>query len=148
MKVVIDGVEYIPRAEVPELTDERLKQCESLCFLGGIQRKRIEVTERKLICIDLETTGVESVIRHTPEVAVAEVARSADLVRGPKVMPPLAVRFARLSEPRALSLVVPTSITPADDRVSRVSIAESAAPLPQPYANPEWILNPWPTSLV
>ena len=59
MKVVIDGVEYVPRAEVPELTDERLKQCESLCFLGGIQRKRIEVTERKLICIDLETTGVD-----------------------------------------------------------------------------------------
>ena len=27
MNVVIDGVEYIPRAEVPELTDERLKQC-------------------------------------------------------------------------------------------------------------------------
>lgn len=27
MKVIIDGVEYVPRAEVPELTDERLKQC-------------------------------------------------------------------------------------------------------------------------
>ncbi len=27
MKVVIDGVEYVPRAEVPELADERLKQC-------------------------------------------------------------------------------------------------------------------------
>jgi len=27
MKVVIDGVEYVPRAEVPELTDERLNQC-------------------------------------------------------------------------------------------------------------------------
>lgn len=26
-KVVIDGVEYIPRAEVPELTDERLRRC-------------------------------------------------------------------------------------------------------------------------
>lgn len=24
-KVVIDGIEYVPRAEVPELTDERLK---------------------------------------------------------------------------------------------------------------------------
>lgn len=27
MKVIIDGVEYVPRAEVPELTDERLKRC-------------------------------------------------------------------------------------------------------------------------
>ncbi len=26
-RVVIDGVEYVPRAEVPELTDERLIQC-------------------------------------------------------------------------------------------------------------------------
>jgi hypothetical protein len=26
-KVIIDGVEYVPRAEVPALTDERLKQC-------------------------------------------------------------------------------------------------------------------------
>jgi hypothetical protein len=26
MKVVIDGVEYVPRAEVPPLTDERLKR--------------------------------------------------------------------------------------------------------------------------
>ncbi len=25
--VVIDGVEYTPKAEVPELTDERLKSC-------------------------------------------------------------------------------------------------------------------------
>lgn len=24
-KVVIDGIEYVPRAEIPELTDERLK---------------------------------------------------------------------------------------------------------------------------
>lgn len=24
-KVIIDGIEYVPRAEVPELTDERLK---------------------------------------------------------------------------------------------------------------------------
>lgn len=24
--VIIDGIEYVPRAEVPELTDERLKQ--------------------------------------------------------------------------------------------------------------------------
>jgi len=73
MKVVIDGVEYIPRAEVPELTDERLKQCESLCFLGGIQRKRIEVTERKLICIDLETTGVDPETDRIIEIAMLEV---------------------------------------------------------------------------
>lgn len=26
-QVLIDGVEYIPRAEVPEITDERLQQC-------------------------------------------------------------------------------------------------------------------------
>lgn len=26
-KVVIDGVEYVPRAEVPEITNESLKQC-------------------------------------------------------------------------------------------------------------------------
>lgn len=26
-KVLIDGVEYIPRAEVPEITDEKLLQC-------------------------------------------------------------------------------------------------------------------------
>jgi hypothetical protein len=25
--VIIDGVEYVPRAEIPELTDERLKAC-------------------------------------------------------------------------------------------------------------------------
>lgn len=25
--VIIDGIEYIPRAQVPELTDERLKEC-------------------------------------------------------------------------------------------------------------------------
>lgn len=25
--VVIDGIEYVPRAEVPELTDQRLKEC-------------------------------------------------------------------------------------------------------------------------
>jgi len=25
--VVIDGVEYVPRAEIPELTDARLKAC-------------------------------------------------------------------------------------------------------------------------
>jgi len=25
--VMIDGIEYVPRAEVPELTDERLKGC-------------------------------------------------------------------------------------------------------------------------
>lgn len=27
MKVVIDGIEYVPKAEVPELTDDRLKEC-------------------------------------------------------------------------------------------------------------------------
>lgn len=26
-KVIIDGIEYIPKAEIPPLTDERLKQC-------------------------------------------------------------------------------------------------------------------------
>ncbi len=26
-KVVIDGVEYVPRAEVPEIIDDRLKRC-------------------------------------------------------------------------------------------------------------------------
>lgn len=26
-KVMIDGVEYVPKAEVPELTDERLQNC-------------------------------------------------------------------------------------------------------------------------
>lgn len=26
-KVIIDGVEYVPKAEVPELTDERLQNC-------------------------------------------------------------------------------------------------------------------------
>lgn len=26
-KVIIDGVEYVPRAEIPELTDDRLKRC-------------------------------------------------------------------------------------------------------------------------
>lgn len=25
--VIVDGVEYVPRAQVPELTDERLKEC-------------------------------------------------------------------------------------------------------------------------
>lgn len=25
--VIIDGIEYVPKAEVPELTDERLKKC-------------------------------------------------------------------------------------------------------------------------
>ena len=34
-KVVIDGVEYVPRAEIPELTDERLAAC--LKELVGIQ---------------------------------------------------------------------------------------------------------------
>jgi len=33
--VLIDGVEYVPRAEVPELTDERLKQ--ALGVLVSIQ---------------------------------------------------------------------------------------------------------------
>ncbi|WP_029308475.1 hypothetical protein [Cupriavidus metallidurans] len=33
--VLIDGVEYVPRAEVPELTDERLK--EALAGLVSIQ---------------------------------------------------------------------------------------------------------------
>jgi hypothetical protein len=27
VNVVIDGVEYVPKNEVPELTDERLKKC-------------------------------------------------------------------------------------------------------------------------
>ena len=27
MNVIIDGIEYVPKAEVPPLTDERLKQC-------------------------------------------------------------------------------------------------------------------------
>lgn len=26
-RVVIDGVEYVPRAQVPELTDKRLREC-------------------------------------------------------------------------------------------------------------------------
>ena len=26
-KVIIDGVEYVPRAEIPELTDDRLQEC-------------------------------------------------------------------------------------------------------------------------
>ena len=26
-KVIIDGVEYVPRGEVPELTDKRLQEC-------------------------------------------------------------------------------------------------------------------------
>lgn len=34
--VVVDGVEYVPRAEVPELTDERLKA--ALRSLTEIQR--------------------------------------------------------------------------------------------------------------
>jgi hypothetical protein len=33
--VIIDGVEYVPRAEVPELTDQRLKDC--LAELVSIQ---------------------------------------------------------------------------------------------------------------
>lgn len=35
MKVIIDGVEYVPKTEVPELTDERLKKC--LVELTAIQ---------------------------------------------------------------------------------------------------------------
>ena len=27
MEVIIDGVVYVPKTEVPELTDERLKRC-------------------------------------------------------------------------------------------------------------------------
>jgi len=43
--VMIDGVEYVPRAEVPELTDERLKGClESLTeiqyFAGQTHKHR------------------------------------------------------------------------------------------------------------
>jgi hypothetical protein len=34
-KVLIDGIEYVPRAEIPELTDERLKEC--LMGLTSIQ---------------------------------------------------------------------------------------------------------------
>jgi hypothetical protein len=26
-KVIIDGIEYVPKAEIPELTDSRLKAC-------------------------------------------------------------------------------------------------------------------------
>ena len=26
-KVIIDGIEYVPKAEIPELTDERLLSC-------------------------------------------------------------------------------------------------------------------------
>jgi len=26
-KVIIDGVEYVPKADIPELTDDRLKRC-------------------------------------------------------------------------------------------------------------------------
>lgn len=26
-KVIIDGIEYVPKAEIPELTDARLKEC-------------------------------------------------------------------------------------------------------------------------
>lgn len=35
MTVIIDGVEYVPRGEVPELTDERLERC--LAELTAIQ---------------------------------------------------------------------------------------------------------------
>ena len=35
MEVVIDGVVYVPKNEVPELTDERLKSC--LAELTSIQ---------------------------------------------------------------------------------------------------------------
>lgn len=33
-KVMVNGVEYVPRAEIPELTDERLKAClrELICI--------------------------------------------------------------------------------------------------------------------
>lgn len=36
MTVIIDGVEYVPKAEVPPLTDERLRRC--LAELTAIQR--------------------------------------------------------------------------------------------------------------
>lgn len=26
-KVVIDGIEYVPKAEIPEITDKRLQEC-------------------------------------------------------------------------------------------------------------------------
>lgn len=26
-KVIIDGIEYVPKAEIPEITDERLQKC-------------------------------------------------------------------------------------------------------------------------
>ncbi|MCW7553617.1 hypothetical protein NX722_13470 [Endozoicomonas gorgoniicola] len=36
MEVLIDGVAYVPKNEVPELTDDRLKKC--LAELTSIQR--------------------------------------------------------------------------------------------------------------
>lgn len=43
MKVVIDGVEYVPRAEVPPLTDDRLKnalrELTSIQYFSGDSHK-------------------------------------------------------------------------------------------------------------
>lgn len=43
MQVVIDGVEYVPRAEVPPITDERLKRAlqelTSIQYFGGSTHK-------------------------------------------------------------------------------------------------------------
>jgi len=39
-KVMIDGIEYVPKAEVPEITDERLNEC--LGTLVSIQYFREE----------------------------------------------------------------------------------------------------------
>ena len=43
MKVVIDGVEYVPRAEVPPITDERLKRAlqelTSIQYFAGSKHK-------------------------------------------------------------------------------------------------------------
>lgn len=39
--VIVDGVEYVPRAEVPDLTDERLKKClSSLCEIQYFHEER------------------------------------------------------------------------------------------------------------
>jgi hypothetical protein len=35
MNIIIDGIEYVPRGEIPELTDERLQR--ALCELTSIQ---------------------------------------------------------------------------------------------------------------
>lgn len=71
-KVIIDGIEYVPRAEVPEISDERLQRC-----LEVLTTMRYLHQDHKMMSNTWEAINALS-----PELAELEPGAAFDRIHG------------------------------------------------------------------